>query len=83
MKKTEVLKRFAAVTGALCMSLSILTCPAFSLPVQAAASADEVVMPMSDYVAWRYKIESNKLYKRLYNYSTSEWVGSWIFVRYL
>jgi hypothetical protein len=29
-------------------------------------------------IEWRYKIIDGWLYKRQYNYSTSEWVGNWI-----
>ena len=31
-------------------------------------------------IEWRIKIENNKIYKRLYNVTTDEWVGDWIYV---
>ena len=34
----------------------------------------------ADILEWRVKIENGKLYKRLYNTSTMEWVGDWIYV---
>lgn len=29
-------------------------------------------------IRYRYKSINGKLYKRLYNYSTGEWIGDWI-----
>lgn len=29
---------------------------------------------------WVYKVENNKLYKRLYNYTTGRWETDWILV---
>lgn len=31
-------------------------------------------------IRWVYKEINGKLYKRLFNYSTSSWVGDWILV---
>lgn len=36
------------------------------------------IVPLSENIGWRYKIENGNLYKRLYNYSMSQWVGDWI-----
>lgn len=34
-----------------------------------------------DYIKeWVYKVENNKLYKRLYNYTTGRWETDWILV---
>ncbi|MCM1057014.1 MAG: hypothetical protein NC517_05330 [Firmicutes bacterium] len=71
----------AALGCVVCMGLGVLAAPAATLPVQAAAAQEETVMPMSDAISWRYAVINKKLYKRLYNYSTMEWVGSWVFVR--
>ncbi len=39
------------------------------------------IIPMSDDIRWRYEIkEDGKLYKRLYNYTTRQWIGDWILV---
>lgn len=29
---------------------------------------------------WRYKVIDGKLYKRLFNYTTKEWIGDWVLV---
>ncbi len=40
------------------------------------------IVPLSENIGWRYKIENGNLYKRLYNYSMSQWVGDWILCPY-
>lgn len=76
MSNKKVTKKIATVCGALCLALSMLTTPIASLSVQ----AQEMVQPLSDKIEWRWKVENNKLYKRLFNYSTISWVGDWIYV---
>ena len=84
MKFTKVTKKIAAIGGAVCLSLSILACPAATLPVQAAAPGAGTVQPQQDSIGWRYKIENgNELYRRLYNYSIGMWIGQWEFVGYI
>lgn len=73
-------KKFAALGCMACLSLSILSCPIATLPVQAAVPEEEAVMPMSDDIRWVYDSVGGKLYKRLYNYSTANWIGDWIYV---
>ncbi len=74
--------KLASLGIAACMSLAILAAPASTLTVQAAAhSGEETVMPMRDAISWMYKIENRKVYKRLYNHSTCNWIGDWIYVR--
>lgn len=76
----HVTRKLAAIGGAACLALSIMTCPLASLPVQAAAPGNEEVRPYSDIIQYRYKIENAKLYRRLYNYSTNTWLGQWEYV---
>ena len=38
------------------------------------------VSPLADIIEWRYKVENGLLYKRLFNYTTEQWVGYWILV---
>ncbi len=75
-------KRFGKLVGlmgAACLSAGMFFCPATALPAQAAEA--ETIMPYSDIIEWRYKIEDGKVYKRLYNYSTASWIGEWIYLR--
>ncbi|MCM1025716.1 MAG: hypothetical protein NC432_04735 [Roseburia sp.] len=72
--------RLIFLLGAICFSLSAFLCPASSLPVQAATAPDTVAEPMMDIIHYRFTIIDNKMYKRLYNFSTCNWIGDWIFV---
>lgn len=74
-------KRKLAVLGCMaCLSLSVLSCPIATLPVQAAVREEEAVMPMSHDIQWVYTTRDGEVYKRLYNYTTGTWVGDWIHV---
>lgn len=79
MNKKKI--KLAAFVGVACMSLGVLLGPVSTLPTQAAASREETVMPMSHAISWMYEVRDNKIYKRLYNYSTCNWIGDWIYVR--
>lgn len=79
MKQKRLTRKIAVIAGALCLSLTILASPITSIPVQAAPPQD-AAMPLADIIEWRFKIEDHSLYKRLFNYSTAEWIGDWIYV---
>lgn len=72
--------KLAALGSVVCVALAVLVSPASALPVQAAVAQNPVVMPMKDAISWRYKVDNNKLYKRLFNFSTNVWIGNWIYV---
>lgn len=80
MTHSKVISKLAAIGGAACLALSIMACPIATLPVQAAAPGESAVQPQSDILKWLFKIENGKLYRRLYNYSTGNWVGDWEYV---
>lgn len=45
------------------------------------SDANETVMPMSDDIRWVYQTGTDgRLYRRLFNYSTNQWIGDWILV---
>ena len=79
MSKKRVNKMLATIGSVICLSISILESPITSITVSAAD--DATIQPYKDDIQWRFKVENNKLYKRLYNYSTISWVGDWIYVR--
>ena len=82
MKLKKVQKKLAAVIGASCLALTLFACPAASLPVQAAANQEEYgIRPMADIKTWVYIMQGDSIYKRLFNNTTGEWIGDWIFVR--
>lgn len=42
---------------------------------------NETTLPMSDDIRWVYKTTADgHKYKRLFSYSTNQWVGDWILV---
>lgn len=79
MKHKRVTRKLAAIAGALCLSLTIFAAPIASTPVHA-APAEEGVMPLANFIEYRYKIEGTHLYQRLFNYSTAEWIGEWEYI---
>jgi len=62
-----------------CLSLAILSSPATVLPAQAAPAAPGI-MPMKDSIEWVFDIRDHKLYRRLFNYSTDNWIGEWEYI---
>ena len=65
------------------MLFFILACalPQISIIRQITASHSaltEAPIARAPVVEWRYKVENNILYKRLYNYSIQQWIGDWI-----
>lgn len=76
------IKRFTSAL-AFCLVLGG-TCIPSSLSEIQAASPDTVAedsVTRSDIIQWRFKTVNGKLYRRLYNYSTGEWIGEWEFIR--
>lgn len=68
----------------LCSMVLLFAAPEFSISVSAATPPKgETVQPCADILRWVYDFRKsdNKLYKRLYNTSTFNWVGDWIYVR--
>ena len=80
--KQKKLSKLLGLVGAAALSLGMFICPATTLPAQAATSNNEgVAAPQSDCIEWRYFIYEEKIYRCLYNYSTREWIGDWVYVR--
>ncbi len=81
MKQKKKMYRATALMSAAGLALSLFFSPAAGLPAQAADSGQESIQPRQDVIEYRFTVMDGKLYKRLFNYSTSVWVGDWIFVR--
>lgn len=80
MIKRNVMKLFGMLFG-----LALLLCPASAIPAQAAnipspasAAERESIEPRQPVIEWVIKEIDGKIYRRLYNYSTGEWIGDWI-----
>lgn len=79
-KKASKLVLLLSVLG---IAFSVFFCPVNSVPAQAASSGESAIMPLSDDIQWRYVVKGNALFKRQYNYTTQEWLGTWVFVCYI
>lgn len=75
MKKGSLLKKYGALFLLLCM---LGTSVYYSMPAMAISASE--VQPLSDDIRWRYKTENGKSYRRLYNYTTHQWIGDWILI---
>lgn len=73
-------KKLITLAGIACFGMAVLFSPATTLTAEAAVASNEAVSPCADSIGWRFKEENGKLYKRLYNYSTDNWIGNWIYV---
>lgn len=73
--------KLAVLMGAAAIVMAVPFTPSATLSAEAAVQSEEYgVQPLSDDIQWVYKVENGKIYKRLYNYSTANWVGNWIYV---
>lgn len=72
--------KLISALGILSIAMAILVCPAASISVQAGGGS-ETIAPYAQDIGYRYAVFDNKVYKRLYNFSTGEWIGDWIYVR--
>lgn len=73
-------KQLLTWTGIACLGMTVLLSPVTTLTVEAATATEETVSPCADNIGYRYKTENGKVYKRLFNYTTGEWIGDWIYV---
>lgn len=79
MKRSNLFKKLITLTGLACFGISVLFCPATTITAQA-ATGEETVAPCADVIEWRYKIEGNSLYRRLYNSTSGVWLTEWLYV---
>lgn len=74
------IKKISIGIGVLACSFSLLSTPVTTFPAQAATGGPSAEQ-QKDILRWIYKTENGKVYKRLYNASTGNWAGEWIYVR--
>ena len=73
-----------ALLTVLCSMSLLFTAPSCVLPVSAAAPTDSgTVSPQADIINWVYERRGNEVWRCLYNTTTLEWVGDWVFVGYV
>ena len=80
MFQKKKLSKWLMLVSVMSIAFSVFFCPVSSLPVQAAGPGEATVQPRADDIRYRFTIIDNKIYKRLFNYSTGEWIGDWIYV---
>ena len=65
----------------LCLLSLLFVAPGFSISASAATPPEEeTATPQADVLEWIYDQRGTSVYKRLYNTSTHNWVGDWIYV---
>lgn len=78
-------KKIISTAATLSLVASILLPPQIvsaASPITPTCLSDTTISPLADSIEWvYYTAEDGKIYKRLYNYSTREWIGEWIYVR--
>lgn len=78
-------KKIISTVATLSLAASILLPPQIvsaASPTAPICLSDTAISPLADSIEWvYYTAEDGKIYKRLYNYSTRDWIGEWIYVR--
>ena len=79
MKRFKI-RKLALVTVVCSMSL-MFTAPSFAMQANAATPpGSETISPQADVITWVYERSGNEVWKCLYNTTTGEWVGDWVYV---
>lgn len=79
LKKVTVLLTGSILSLSLFLNAGTTVDASYQKPV-IETMAEDGISPQSDIIDWRFTKINGKLYKRLFNYSTGEWVGPWILV---
>lgn len=78
------MKKIKKITAALFLTLSLGATPLLTYAEELSAAAPSIesstmsiISPYKDDIRWVYKFSNGKIYRRLFNYSTGQWVGDW------
>lgn len=75
------MKKLSKFVTILLLSAVILVSPSLPLLDNAGTVSDSgTIVPYSDIIDWVYRLDNDMLYKRLYNFTTQEFIGYWIYV---
>ena len=80
MKHKKVLKKLALLIGTASLALIAFLCPVATIATQAASAEELTVQPRQHDIRYVFKIEDGKMYKRLYDFTTGNWLSDWIYV---
>lgn len=84
-----MIKKITAVFVSAICSVSLVIVPASAAPLSnnltPSVTSEELQLttsasPFSSTLEWHFIVEDGKIYKRLYNTATGNWVGDWIYV---
>lgn len=78
----NIITTVSVLSCALCLSVTPVSAAASAAAPQAIGSGTTIEPHAADR-QWIYAEKDNKLYKRIFNFSTNHWEGDWIFVRNL
>jgi hypothetical protein len=82
MKNLKAFKKLTAAVAAVCFSAALVfAAPVATISAHAEEANTETSKTREQCISYVYSIKDNKLYKRLYNYSTGDYIGDWIYVR--
>lgn len=81
MIKNRLIKSFCIVYS----FAMLLICPVTAIPANATSNApqsvtfsNETIQPRAAIIEWVYKEIDGKIYRRLFNHQTKEYIGDWI-----
>lgn len=75
--KNKITIKFAIILSCIFLfniPAAVLAQEVYSRPI----TSPQNITPYTDIIKWRYKTTNGKTYKRLYNYTTQQWIGDWI-----
>lgn len=82
MKNLKAFKKLAAAVAAVCFSAALVfAAPVATISAHAENASGNTVSTRAQIISYVYSIKDNKLYRRLYNYTTGEYIGDWVYVR--
>ena len=77
--KNKVRTMLGIMAMTICLSLPVCG-QAEEVNHETEVTVSDEIQPRDYIRKWVYKVEDNKLYKRLYNYTTGRWETDWILV---
>ncbi len=77
--RKKFFNRFIVALSVVACSLCFVATPTATVPVEA-ASGEESFEPAAEILEWVYAEVDGKRYKRLFNCTTQQWVGDWIYI---
>lgn len=82
MKNKKSFKKLTAAAAAIAFSAALaFGAPVATISAHAMDNSGNTISTRQQIISYVYSIKDNKLYRRLYNYSTCNYIGDWVYVR--